>query len=276
MTEDFADRIPERRMSRREVILTLSRWTGFLALAQTVDPLGLSRAVAQTATATTESVSVQVNLTTGTLINFGYRTPNGNQPKTFGDMAHLWAVSDAQVPWNRPPKASVSIVGDDPVGDQNFENVAITSEPYLVGYSVGPLAPSGSGWSPYANVVATAYIPPQNGNAESFSTCAKLRHIGATSLAFDFAFPPGFSAKGAGAWAGLWSGRGVSYLTPPPWSASIDIGSDAGDWGLDGLHLERGSSYTLGLFPSGYVRAGTGTAAELSSKNLAYAVSFEA
>jgi len=219
----------------------------------------------------TERVALKINTVSGNLVNFGYRTWNGNQPNAYRNSAYLWSVSANKVPWNRPPQAAIEIAGNQPTGDQNFKNVQITDTAYLLGYAVGPKI-AGSGWSPYANVIATALIPREGSGAPTyqyFSTDVAVVHAGTTSLAFDFHFPPGFFAKQAGAWAGLWSGAGASPVLVPRWHAPIEIDSNAGTSGLNDIQLDRGMTYTLAIFP-------TGAGAGLDLKRLAAAVTFTA
>jgi hypothetical protein len=201
-----------------------------------------------------QSVSLTVNLVTGTLINIGFSTPNNNRPAHNMNMVHLWAASADQMPWDRVPQASVPVLGDIPVADQDLFDLQIGNTPYVIGYAVGPNLP-GPIWSPYANVVATAYIPNDDSASPQyayFSASLKLLFVGTTSLAANFAFPAGFQTAESGAWIGLWQQEAPSYDQPPAWFAPIKGEAESGTAGLNGIQIDRGKPYTLALYSSGY------------------------
>lgn len=243
-------------LRRREVLIGLmGTIAGVPVLAASpLESEPVSKALPSPNMLSTESVNLQINYVGGTLVNFGYTTPNGNQPNTHGNTAYLWSVTDPTVPWNRPPEASAIIVGDTPAGDQNFINVNITDNAYIIGYALGPKdkAPV---WSPYKKVVASAYIPPSTETRTEFvykSASLVLQFVGATSLVYQFAFLSGFMAKTSGAWAGLWKNSTVSYTIPPSWFAAIEIDSESGTSGLNGITIEHGATYALGLYVDGF------------------------
>ncbi len=236
--------------------------TGLTALAGAVfappglltRPLSAENGVTSLTTGKSISVSISINLVTGTLINFSYASPTGNQPNTYGNVAYLWPVSADSVPWDTDPVACSPIILNQEAGDQNFIDIAVTNQAYIVGYAVGPKN-ADTGWSAYSNVVASAYIPagttPGNRQGNTTSTIKPL-YVGSDSLAYTFEFLPGFQASLSGAWVGLWEGEATSYTVAPKAHSPILIGSNAGTSGMNGISLKQGQSYTLGLFCSGY------------------------
>ncbi|WP_146347292.1 hypothetical protein [Falsiphaeobacter marinintestinus] len=209
---------------------------------------------------TAGAVSVQHNLVTGTLINFGYRTPAGNQPSEFQNGVYLWPVSANQIPWTSPSVAQDGILLNQPRGDQNLTNIALGTDAYILGYAVGPDTPktadnTGTYWTEFGNVVASAYIAGTSKSLtlqETARCLVKPLFVGTNSLSYQFEFLTGFFAARSGAWAGVWEGSAVSYAVPPKWHAKIQIESSQGVSGLNGLNFERGQKYTIGLYPTGY------------------------
>lgn len=201
-----------------------------------------------------ETVSVWTNVVGGSLLNVGYSTPNGTRPATFGNRLLVWNASADTVPWERPPTASVPVLGDQPAGDQNITGVEISDSAYIVGYAIGPDT-AGSSWSPYGNVVASAYIGPvrtDGAPVPGVSPTLEVRFVGRTSLVFKATFPAGFQVPYAGAWAGIWTGRTASRTVLPQVAAQLTFPGDSGLSGLDSLHLRSGQIYTLAIFSSGF------------------------
>ncbi|PKE29437.1 hypothetical protein CWS43_15375 [Rahnella sp. AA] len=203
-----------------------------------------------------QSTSLVINLVTGNLLNFSYLTLSGNQPNLYGNQVYLWEVSADTIPWSRPAQNGAPVLLNAPAGDQNIENVEISTNAYILGYSLAP-AVSDSGWSDYSNVVACAYIPPGTGGIENREVaqsgcCIEPRYVGSTSLACYFAFLPGFQARSSKSWIGIWQGSAASYTVPPKWVAPVQVESDSGYAGMNGVALAAGEKYTLGLFSGGF------------------------
>ncbi|WJV51923.1 hypothetical protein PCO86_11070 [Pectobacteriaceae bacterium CE70] len=204
-----------------------------------------------------QAVLLNINLVTGTLLNFSYKTLTGNQPNRFQNQVFLWPVSSDEIPWSSPAIDQRAILLDLPDGDQNMENVQISTNAYILGYSVGPERTE-DGWSSYVDVVASTYIPAlQVGSVTrevSQSSCCSIKptFVGISSIAYYFSFLPGFYAKSSGSWVGVWEGGSVSYVMPPKWFAAIAIDSNTGTAGINGLSIAAGQKYTLGLYASGY------------------------
>lgn len=199
-------------------------------------------------------VTLTINFVAGTLINVSYTTPSGNNPAAFNNTFYLWSVGDNTVPWNLSPEVSIPVIGSSSQSDQNLLDVSITKGAYLVGYAVGPMKTTSS-WSPYCDVVASAFIPAiTDGDTQTnnFSTTLELDFVGTASLVYHFAFLPGFRAQSSGAWIGLWKGTGASYTEAPAWFDKIDLDTEEGISGLNGLQIVRQSIYTLALFAEGY------------------------
>lgn len=203
-----------------------------------------------------QTTELMINLVAGNLVNFSYLTLSGNQPNTYSNQVYLWAVSDDTIPWSRPAQSSTPVLLNIPAGDQNMENVQISTNAYILGYSLAP-ATSTPVWSDYSNVVACAYIPPWTEGTVNRqitqSTCAiDIRYVGSTSLACYFTFLPGFQSTLSKSWIGIWPGRSASYTVPPKWTAPLIDAADSGYAGINNLTLVVGEQYTLGLFSGGF------------------------
>ncbi|MHA7777316.1 hypothetical protein [Roseibium sp. M-1] len=202
---------------------------------------------------TLTSVHVTVKYVGSTVIAFAYDTPTGNKPQKSDNAVHVWPVSANSVPFNSKPEASMGIMGNDPSGDQSIME-DITVGAYVVGYAVGPVAPDNA-WSPYLNVVASAYIPPAGTEGDpsgSRTSSIQTQYVGQNTLVFQYTFLDGFDPKAAGAWVGLWPGDVSPYSASPRWYAAIQQSVSTGDAVLNGLQLDAGATYTLALFASGF------------------------
>ncbi|GAB4542963.1 MAG: hypothetical protein Tsb0019_42030 [Roseibium sp.] len=218
------------------------------------------------------SVAISVEFVGGTVIAFAYDTPNGNRPDKNDNYVHVWPVSANSVPFGSKTDACAKILGNKPCGDQSLQT-EITIGAYVVGYAVGPKAPDNT-WSPFVNVVASAYIPPAGIRSDpdgSRTSSIETRFIGQNTLVFRYTFLAGFDPKAANAWVGLWKGEASPYDSRPRWFAPITLTTSTGDAALDGLQLADGTSYTLALFASGFSMH----AKELQLERLASTVVFD-
>lgn len=216
----------------------------------------LSAGVLQFSAVVQQSTALSINLVTGNLLNFGYQTLSENQPNRYLNRVYLWPASADAIPWNSTAQAIAPIELNVPEGDQNLENVTISTGAYILGYAVGP-GRSGGGWSEYADVVASAFIPAGLGGVETRQVipgrCSiKPRFVGVSSMACDFTFLPGYYAKSSGSWIGIWPGSSPSYSVAPKWVTAISVDTDSGTSGINGLSFSAGQKYTLGLFSGGY------------------------
>lgn len=203
-----------------------------------------------------QTTTLVVNLVTGSLLNFGYQTLSGNQPNAYANQVYLWEVSTDTIPWSRPAQTGAPVLLNIPAGDQNIENVDISTNAYILGYSLAPAGQSPA-WSDYSNVVACAYIPPGPGGIENRqitqSACSiEPVYVGTTSLACFFTFLPGFQALLSKSWIGIWQGSSASYTLAPKWRAPVTVEADSGYAGINGVAFATGEKYTLGLFSGGF------------------------
>ncbi|GAB7204763.1 hypothetical protein OS21_12520 [Dickeya oryzae] len=139
---------------------------------------------------TQQATTLNINLVSGTLVNFSYHTLTGNQPSHYQNQVFLWPVSDNEIPWSSPAIAQSVILLNQPDGDQNLDNIAISSGAYILGYAVGPEYAQDA-WSRYLNVVASAYIPAQLNRGyrddTALSRCSITpAFVGVSSIACNF------------------------------------------------------------------------------------------
>jgi hypothetical protein len=201
---------------------------------------------------TVQNVRVTVTGASATQISLTYHSPNGNQPNKFGNSLYIWQSGD-QIPWQTDALSTQALTTNSPDGDASFQDLDVTNNSYIIGYAVGPID-SAIKWSKYANVVASAFVPAIGGDAQAGpeSSSIVIQKIGATSLVAAFGFLDGYDPQGSGAWAGIWQGSAVSYFTPPKWSAQISGSTSNGTVSFNNISITRGSSYTVGLYATGY------------------------
>lgn len=208
--------------------------------------------LAASATAST-TTTVTITNVTGTQINLSYSSNNGNQPSTFGNQVYIWQAGN-EVPWTTPALKSQAVPSNSPSGDLSFDGLDVTNLSYIIGYAVGPAVTTGGLWTQYPNVVASAWVPPAGGGGqyEYFTPSINTSYIGSTSLSANFSFLSGFNPQAAGAWAGIWVGTSPSYYNPPKWFGQITGSNNTGVVSFNNIQIQRGTSYTLGLYPTGY------------------------
>ncbi len=203
--------------------------------------------------------TVRINTTfppTGKEIGVKYDTPNGNQPNTFSNALWIWQTGN-QVPWHSAGE-STPIPGNSPSGDHVFTGVDITQNSYLIGYSVGPKGDAN--WF-YPNVVATVYIPALGGSpatseeeqqGDIFSPSVNMFSFGANYISTKFDMLAGFNPEKAKSYVGIWEGQTASYSQLPKWFAPATGSNSSGIVSITNIKVLRGTTYTIGLFSSGY------------------------
>jgi hypothetical protein len=201
--------------------------------------------------------SIQTNVTTltvtyvgPTVIAVNYNTIQNNQPSTYGNFLALW--QNSQVPWDNPPLKTQAIVTNTQQGSAVFSGLTVTSSPYIVGYSVGPVRTASQ---LYGNVCSTALVHASSGNppASTFQSSLSMVTAGPTSLLVNYSMPTGCLPQTNGAWLGVWSGDSVSYQTAPDvGSVAIPINVNAGQAFFNGIALAQGQPYIVGLVMTGW------------------------
>jgi len=205
--------------------------------------------------ATIGSTSILITDVTGKQISLEFSTITGNHPPKNGNVVYLWQAGDNTIPWAQEAKFSQSITVDNPQGDISFDGLEIGLQSYVIGYAVGPLVTTPP-FSAYANVVASAFVPAAGTDYEYGSPTIATKRIGANSLTIDYTFLNGFNASSAGAWCGMWEGPTTSWTAQPKWRTQIKDPSNAGVATFNGVTLLRGTTYSVGLYPTGWVATG--------------------
>jgi hypothetical protein len=197
--------------------------------------------------ATIGTTSILITEVSGKQISLEYSTITGNHPPKNGNTVYLWQAGDNTIPWSQEAKFSQAITVDKPQGDISFDDLEIGRQSYVIGYAVGPLVTTPP-FSAYANVVASAY--------EYGSPTIATKRIGSNSLTLDYTFLNGFNAASAGACCGMWEGPTTSWTAQPKWRTQIKDPSNAGVATFNGVSLLRGVTYSVGLYPTGWVATG--------------------
>ncbi len=179
------------------------------------------------------------------LIAFGYDTPPGNQPATYGNTVFLWQTASPALP-PTTPLASARIAGNLPTGSGAI-HAQVTQQGYLLGYATGPDT---------CNVCATAFIAP-GGQVNQESPDITPASVTPTLVVFAYTLPAGVRPAACGHWVGLWQGASPNMLYQVPPLAFVPVQQDAssGDGVLQNVAIRRGAQYTLGYFAGGYAHA---------------------
>jgi hypothetical protein len=182
-----------------------------------------------------------------TVISVKYELMPDNLPSTYGNFLAIW--QNTRVPWDNAPLKTQPITTNSQHGTASFSGFTVTSNPYVVGLSVGPVRQD---TQKYANVCATASVNPTGNDFQSSLTALD---IGANSLTFEYRLPPGCRPLTNGAWLGLWTGTTASYTTPPDVKNGIvqtDVNQPSASISFNNLELGTGAEYTVGLFTTGW------------------------
>ncbi|ACZ76255.1 MULTISPECIES: hypothetical protein [Dickeya] len=208
--------------------------------------LSIAATADQYITVTTDSDSVSANQ-----ISVDYSGPNANQPSTYGNILYIWQSGDA-IPWSADALNSDALVANTPSGSQSFDGLDVTTLSYIIGYGVGPLNTSG-GWSKYNNVVASVFVPAiGGGDFDVQKSTVGVNKMGSTSLVAQINMLSGFNPAGSNTWVGIWEGVAASYNQKPKWRAPATSANASSTVSFNNISLTRGTTYTLGLFASGY------------------------
>jgi hypothetical protein len=209
---------------------------------------------------------------------FDFTAPAGNLPGTQNNNMFLWTGTNdppTMVPWFSTPYSSTTLIDGIQSGQINPpQGQTIPSNPYVMGYSVGP-AVTTAGVTTYPNVCATAMIPSSWDPAKItyFQPSIGLAGMATNSITFSYALPQGTVPSTNLTWIGFW--RNVLPLYN---IASAPIGyalvNQPDSSGFQGFLFAQGLSpntyYTAGLFTSGYAK----TAGGLTTTALAATVSW--
>lgn len=206
----------------------------------------------------TRLLTTSINITQAgqNFVSVSYNTLPGNNPSANGNYLAVWQTNDNSIPWNTPAIKIKKLTGVNSAGDTIIDGINLTANSYLVAYGVGPEL-SGSGQQKYGNACATAFIsalgqPPR----DPFSPTIKLNNLGTNSLIVDFRLPVNITPQSNGAWIGLWEADSISYNTQPDYANSITIDKGTGQAFMTDIVIGRDTTYTLGLFLSGWQGSG--------------------
>jgi hypothetical protein len=191
--------------------------------------------------------TIKVTLVRPTLISVQYELLPDNQPSTYGNFVALW--QNNRVPWDNPPLKTFPIPTNSQHGTASFTGITVTSNPYIVGLSVGPARQDAQ---KYGNVCSTASINPIGNNFQSSLAPVDIQP---NSLIIEYSLPPGARPLTNGAWLGLWTGQAGSYTTPPDVKNGIvqpDANQPAGTISFNNIELGAGDTYTVCLFTTGW------------------------
>lgn len=205
-------------------------------------PLSSAASADQFITISTDSISANQ-------INSVYNGPNGNQPNTYGNVVYIWQT-DEDIPWSVAALNSAAIVNNFPAGSQSFDGLNVGVLPYVIAYAVGPTG--NASWSKYTNVVASVSIPADGSQGTVTNPSIGVLSRGSTSLVAQINMLDGYNPAGSNTWVGVWEGNAASYNQKPKWRGPANSPNNNSTVSINGVVFTRGTTYTLGLFATGY------------------------
>jgi len=228
-----------------------------------------SRTAKASRLSSTETSQTTIVLTgTNLSIDLSYTTLVGNNPSANGNVIAWWPSTTLAIPYSQAPAGTFPIPGTSNQGSVAIPAL-ISTNSYVVGYSVGPslTEPNGQTW---ANICTLGLIPDASSTAPfSYSTPdvpSLLATIQSESLSVGYSLPTGNTPQSNDAWIGVYEGTPDIYDGPPQFFQPITSNLDTGGAVVfNNIPLDRGLTYTVVLFMSGYSQQATsltlGTAA---------------
>jgi hypothetical protein len=209
--------------------------------------------------ATPAATGIIITSVNGSTVNVNYSGLNGNDPGNNGNFISIFQ-SPQDFPFGTTNKPIVNFpVNGDSSGSVCIPAQILINTSYIVGYAVGPLAKVPA--QPYANICATAFIPPTGSNFPSVSPSLVLNDVESNSISCSYNLPNGMLPNTNGAWAGLWVGNYPSYSAAPGSYAQIPTNAAAGGpFIFNNVKIQRGMLFSIALFTSGWVTGGIGSA----------------
>jgi hypothetical protein len=217
------------------------------------------RALTMAPPASLTQTSIGITSVSGNAVGVQYTGLPGNNPGGASNFIVIFQATSQDFPFGtgNKPIATFNVTGNVSGTVAIPANILINTA-YVVGYSVGPLATAPA--QAYANVCATAYIPPSGSAYTSFAPGITLNDVGSNSISCSYNMPNTILPQTNGAWAGLWVGNNPSYGTAPNFYAQINSNeSTGGPLIFNGVQITRGTLFSIALFNSGWVAGGVGS-----------------
>lgn len=202
-----------------------------------------------------DAIAVKIENVQPNQVTVSYTGLVGNAPNTYGNYIALWQGPNS-IPWNKDPDKKFVIPGNSPDGSTVFADLNVTTLSYVIGYAVGPEI-AGTGQK-QGNICASAYIAAYGKGSpdpQNKTSSLAVSYIGSTSIAVKYELPDGATPMSNGAWIALWQASQPSYSNTPLASNNIQADSHKSGGFLNDINLQRGVTYTVGLFTSGWAGA---------------------
>lgn len=181
---------------------------------------------------------------TGTTVSIEYDTLSGNMPNSYGNFVALWQNSD-NIPWNQQePLKKQSVPGNTKDGSFVFTDLALTTNSYIIGYSVG---------ADLGNICSTVFIPAASDQYKVFYPSIEIVYRGTDSVVVSYKLPIGSTPKTYKHWLGMWEGIAASYSTPPIKFQQITNENADDVQAINSVKFLRGKTYTIAYFAGGYI-----------------------
>jgi len=217
----------------------------------------------------TKENSIKILAVSGDDVTIKYDTITGNNPSAYGNYIAIWQ-SDNQVPWGEPPIKTQSIENTSPSGTVIFDELDITNESYIIGYSNVPYNENVN------NFCATGFIEPvvTNRNFDNQDNYAnvkiKLDRVESNAVKFNYITLPGYSPGDNMNWMGIWEGSQDIFKAKPKYTKKVDKYTDQGTVSFNNVIMKRGTRYVAGYFMNGW----DSSTAKLNQSGLACKVVF--
>ncbi len=201
-----------------------------------------------------QTTQILKSIVTGNQVLVQFADLPNNLPNSYGNYVAIWRNQNT-IPWNNTsPDGYAAITGNSSQGAQTVDVSIAPGVSYVVGYGVGPKV--GTGNQMWANICASMYVPA-TGASTYLSPALTDFQIFPDTVMINFQLPSGATPVTNGAWIGIWQTSDASYTTPPIAANSINLNSSQGSAAINGVNVQRGQTYTVALFTSGW-KAGAG------------------
>lgn len=220
-----------------------------------------------------EGVKFRIVEIGGDYVTIKYQTLSGNNPNAYGNYVAEWRVPYDEVPWGTEPEKTCSVSSSSPTGSFSMDDLELTEDGYIFGYSVVPLKDD------VYNFCATAYIPSTmplesvdtDLNIEYCDPKLELLSVNTDTVRIKYSLPTGYSPQDNDNWIGLWEGTPDVYHKMPDVCEKVDKQLDASTITL-GKTIKRGTKYTVCYYGGGWSSEET----ERSLKSPIYMLVFSA
>lgn len=200
-----------------------------------------------------EGLKFRITEIGGDYVTIRYKTLSGNNPSANGNYVAEWRAPYDEIPWRMEPEKTCNVNSTQAAGTFSMDNLELSDEGYIFGYSVVPLK------SGVCNYCATAYLPSttplQSINVDSdikyFDPGLEITSVNTDTVRIGYAMPSGYSPQDNGNWIGLWEGEPDVYHKQPDACVEVAKQVDTGTITISKI-MKRETKYTVCYYGGGW------------------------